>query len=101
MKIRILDEASIELDEAFHYYEYEQENLGYRFIDRFKYTLSLIKVYPNGWQQLSNKVRRCLIKSFPYGIIYQVREEEIIIVAVASLHRKPNYWTKRLKNSQS
>ena len=35
MKINILDEASAELDDAFQYYEYEQENLGYRFISKF------------------------------------------------------------------
>ena len=48
MKIIILDEASVELDDAFQYYEYEQKNLGYRFISKFKDTLELIKLYPNG-----------------------------------------------------
>ena len=97
MKINILDEASAELDDAFQYYEYEQENLGYRFISKFTDTLELIKFYPNGWHSHSKRVRRCLVKGFPYGIIYQVREEEIIIVAVANLHRKPNYWVERIK----
>jgi hypothetical protein len=49
MKINILDEASAELDDAFQYYEYEQENLGYRFISKFTDALELIKFYPNGW----------------------------------------------------
>ena len=97
MKINILDEASAELDDAFQYYEYEQENLRYRFISKFTDVLELIKFYPNGWHPLSKRVRRCLVKGFPYGIIYQVREEEIIIVAVANLHRKPNYWVERIK----
>ena len=97
MKINILDEASAELDDAFQYYEYEQENLGYRFISKFTDALELIKFYTNGWHPLSKRVRRCLVKGFPYGIIYQVREEEIIIVAVANLHRKPNYWVERIK----
>ena len=97
MKINILDEASAELDDTFQYYEYEQENLGYRFISKFTDALELIKFYPNGWHPLSKRVRRCLVKGFPYGIIYQVREEEIIIVAVANLHRKPNYWVERIK----
>jgi len=39
-----------------------------------------------------------MIKSFPYGIIYQAKEEEIVIVAVANLHRKPNYWIDRVEN---
>lgn len=97
MKVRILDEASAELDDAFNYYQYEQENLGYRFIKKFTDALELIKFYPYGWHPLSEKTRRCLIKSFPYGIIYQVREEEILIVAVANLHRRPNYWANRIK----
>ena len=42
MKINILDEASAELDDAFQYYEYEQENLGYRFISKFTDALELI-----------------------------------------------------------
>jgi plasmid stabilization system protein ParE len=91
MKLRILDEASEELDDAFNYYQYEQESLGYRFISNFADTLELIKFYPNGWHPLSKKTRRCLIKSFPYGVIYQTREEEIIIIAIANLHQKPNY----------
>lgn len=57
MKIKILPKASAELDDTFNYYEHEQENLGYRFIDSFKDTLKLIKLYPNAWQQLSKKTR--------------------------------------------
>ncbi|MDX9796222.1 MAG: type II toxin-antitoxin system RelE/ParE family toxin [Arcobacteraceae bacterium] len=96
MNIKILDEAAMELDDAFNYYQYEQENLGYRFINKFTDAIELIKFYPNGWHQLSKKLRRCLIKNFPYGIIYQIKENEIIIVAVANLHRKPNYWVNRI-----
>ncbi len=70
MKVSILDEASKELDDAFNYYQYQQENLGYRFISKFSDTLELIKSYPNSWHPLSKKVRRCLIRNFPYGIIF-------------------------------
>ena len=67
MKIRILNEASAELDDAFNYYQYEQENLGYRFISKFTDALELIRLYPNGWHPLSKKTRRCLIKTpFPH-----------------------------------
>lgn len=97
MNIRILDEATDELDDAFSYYEYTQENLGHSFISSFRESVALIKFYPNGWHPLSDKTRRCLVKKFPYGIIYQVREDEILIVAVANLHRKPNYWVDRVE----
>jgi len=96
MNVKIIDDASHELNDVFIYYEYQQKDLGHRFIESFTQTVELIKFYPNGWHPLSKKVKRCLIKDFPYGIIYQVREETIIVVAVANLHRKPNYWTDRI-----
>ena len=43
------------------------------------------------------ELRRCLVKDFPYGIVYQIREYEVFIITVANLHRKPNYWIERLK----
>ena len=97
MKIVILDEASIELDDAYEFYEYEQSGLGSKFVDSFTRTLELIKFYPKGWHPLSRKVKRCLIRGFPYGIIYQIKDNSIIILSVANLHRKPNYWIDRLK----
>lgn len=97
MTIKIIDEASLELDDAFIYYEYQQKNLGHSFLASFNNSIELIKIYPNGWHPISKRTRRCLIKNFPYGIIYQVRKDEILIIAVANLHRKPNYWATRVE----
>lgn len=33
---------------------------------------------------------------FPYVLHYLLREEEIIVYAVAHTHRKPEYWIKRI-----
>jgi hypothetical protein len=33
---------------------------------------------------------------FPYGIIYELSEDEIVIIAVAPLHREPEYWRSRV-----
>ena len=40
-------------------------------------------------------VRRRLLKAFPYAMIYEVRDTEILVVAVAHNRRKPGYWRKR------
>jgi len=42
-------------------------------------------------------LRRRLIRRFPFGILYRIEPEEIVIVAVAHLLRKPGYWRKRIK----
>ena len=34
---------------------------------------------------------------FPYGVIYQIIEDEVIIIAIMQLNREPDYWKKRIK----
>ena len=95
LPIKFLDLAQNELDDAFEYYESRQEKLGYKFIKEIIYSLELIKAYPNAWTKNSKQTRRCLVKTFPYGIIYQKTDDSILIVAIVNLHKKPNYWVER------
>jgi hypothetical protein len=101
MKIKFLEIAQIELDESFEYYEFQQKNLGYRFIQEIKESISRIEFYPLGWQQITKNTRRCLVKNFPYGVIYQIRDNCILIIAIANLHRKPNYWHTRIDKKRN
>jgi hypothetical protein len=34
---------------------------------------------------------------FPYGLIYALDDGDILVLAVAHLHRRPDYWRDRLK----
>jgi len=36
------------------------------------------------------------LKRFPYGVIYAVKGDHILVIALAHLHRKPAYWSARL-----
>ncbi|NOS88639.1 MAG: type II toxin-antitoxin system RelE/ParE family toxin [Methylococcaceae bacterium] len=96
MKIEFLEAAQAELDEAFNWYEAQQLNLGFEFLTEFDNAIRRIVAYPKSYALLGSDIRRCLIKRFPYGVWYGIDAETIVIVAVAHLHRKPNYWTKRL-----
>ncbi len=96
-EIIFLEVAEDELDDAYEYYEYQQKSLGERFVNEVYASIELIKFYPFAWQKISTNSRRCLVKSFPYGVIYQIRDEQILIVAIANLNRKPNYWINRKK----
>jgi len=35
-------------------------------------------------------------KRFPYGVIYQIAEGWIIIIAIMQMNRKPDYWKERI-----
>ncbi|MCH8476228.1 MAG: type II toxin-antitoxin system RelE/ParE family toxin [Opitutales bacterium] len=96
MKVRFLSIAEIELDEAIAYYEGKESGLGLRFFSEIKNAVERIVAYPKAWSPLSLNTRRCRTKIFPYGIIYQSRESEIVIVAISSLHRDPGHWKDRL-----
>jgi len=96
MEIQFLEVAQSELDEAISYYNFESPGLGEEFLIEIVKTLDRIKQFPHAWQPFSLDTRRCLTRRFPYGVIYQILEDKIQIVAVANLHRNPAYWQDRI-----
>jgi toxin ParE2 len=96
MEIRLLEIAETELDEAVIFYNSEQPGLGANFIVEFVNSLDRIKAYPKAWNPFTQNTRRCQLRRFPYGIVYQIFETEILVVAISHLHREPGYWQERL-----
>ena len=93
MKIIFLEIAQIELDDAVLYYNYEVPGLGDAFLNEVLNALDRIGGFPEAWHPCSKRTRRCQTRRFPYGIIYQIRQEEILIVAVANLHLSLMHWS--------
>ena len=96
MKINFLEIAQIELDDAVEYYNHEVAGLGDAFLNEVLSALDRIGEFPEAWHTCSERTRRCQTRRFPYGIIYQIRNQDFLIVAIANLHRKPDYWKDRI-----
>jgi hypothetical protein len=96
VEIRLLKPAQAELDDEIIYYEEQVSGLGIEFLDEILKTFKRIKLNPKAWTLFSKRTRRCLVHRFPYGVIYQIRENEILIIAIANLHKKPDYWRDRI-----
>ncbi len=96
MRISFLEIAQIELDETINYYNYELSGLGETFLTEVLKTLDRIGEFPEAWHPISKRTKRCQTRRFPYGIIYQIRDEGILVIAIANLHRKPDFWKDRL-----
>ncbi len=96
MKVRFLNHAQSEIDDAFAWYETQSVGLGIQFLDDFDRAVRRISAYPLASSEIDDGLRRCLLSRFPYGIIYGIDSETIIVVAVAHLHREPRYWIDRL-----
>lgn len=87
--------AETELNEAIDYYNECQFDLGKEFNKEVYSTIQTISAFPKAWSLLSKNTRRCLLYRFPYGIIYQILKDEILIIAVMQLNKKHNYWKNR------
>ena len=95
MTIKFLELAQNELDDAFEAYEYQKKNQGHVFVQEVKDSLTLIKTYPNTWSKSSPQTQRCLLKSFPYGVLYQKTESTIYVIALINLRKKPIHWVSK------
>ncbi len=96
MNVRFLEAARNDLRDAIRFYEGQRPGLGREFRDEILAAIDRITKLPEAWRSLSQNTRRCRTHRFPYGVIYQTRGHEILIVAIAHLHREPGYWTDRL-----
>jgi plasmid stabilization system protein ParE len=95
MKFEFHPAAEEELNQAVDYYNDCQPMLGWDFAQEVYSTIQNILAYPEAWTPLSKNTRRCLVNRFPFGVIYQIRENEILIIAVMHLNRIPGYWQSR------
>ena len=100
MKVRFLQIAKAELDDAAEYYNRERPGLGYEFVWEVFFAIDRIRQFPEAWQRFHEDARRCLVRRFPYGIVYTQEKECLLILAVAHLHRQPDYWIDRLSEER-
>jgi len=96
VKARFVSTAELELKEAVEFYESARAGLGGEFLAEVGETTRLIESFPLAWMSLSPRTRRCRTHRFPFGLFYQVRENEILIVSVMDLRRDPKTWEKFL-----
>ena len=95
MKVSYHPKAADEYDEAIDYYEDCQTGLGKQLTQEIDASVKLILAFPIAWTLLEGEVRRILIRRFPFGLLYILRNDEIYILAVMNLNRNPNYWKTR------
>ena len=48
------------------------------------------------WPDVSDEVRRCVLRRFPFVVIYTIDSKGILILALAHTSRDPTYWMRRL-----
>lgn len=89
-------EALEEYEEAALWYAERDSDLAQRFIEAVEEAIGRILEAPMRWRVINEDIRRCLTRAFPYGILYTIEPDFVLIVAVMHCSREPGYWKRRL-----
>ena len=95
MTIHHLLEAELEILDAVTFYHERAGNIAAAFYQQFRKSRDEITAFPEFWKPIGGGYRRKLLERFPYGIIYRVDGDKILIVALAHTSRHPEYWRNR------
>jgi plasmid stabilization system protein ParE len=84
------EDVSEEIANVYEWYEKKQPNLGEHFLDCMDKALALIQKNPKYFSFIHNSKRRIVVKGFPYKIIYEIFESEIMIYGLKHF-KQDNY----------
>lgn len=100
MKARLLPPARAEAKAAAHWYESEQQGLGDDFVEALDAALEIIENDPYRFARLetirtTREIHRIPLARFPFYVIYEIKANEVVVLAVAHAKRGPGYWLNR------
>jgi len=96
MKIQISESAYKDIDDAFTFYESQDEGLGSYFQNSIFSDIDSLKFYA-GIHSLHFNRFRLLSKRFPYAIYYKINNDIITVTAILDCRRNPAWIKNKLK----
>lgn len=100
MTLQIHRLAVTEIDHEVDYYEARQAGLGSELEDEIDAVFALILRFPKAAPQWRNRPDRriAVLDRFPFTIPYQIKADDIVVLALAHTSRRPGYWSRRHVN---
>src|SRR6185437_2309058 len=96
MSLRYHEAAEEELLNEIGYLELQAQGLGRRFFAEIRRAEDRILQFPQSAQEIRPGIRKTILRTFQYSLIYSIEPEEIVVLAVAHHRRSPDYWAGRL-----
>jgi toxin ParE1/3/4 len=94
-ELRVHPEARREFNDAIDYYERESPGLGLLFTNEVDTGFARIREYPDAAQEVAKRARGLMLAKFPYSLIYEIRDDCLVVLAVAHHRKRPYYWRVR------
>ncbi len=100
MNLRILVEAEEDVRASVEWYDERRHGLAVAFFEAVSRAFRAIEANPQRYPKVSGSglvsdIRSYSLAKFPFGVIYEIRADEVIVLAVAHHKRRPDYWNRR------
>jgi len=94
--LRVHEEARAEIDSVFSWYFERSEKSAETFLTSLARNLIQIAFRPKSFEFQSKRTRRCVMRKFPYPVLFKEYSEFILVVAVAHAKRHPGHCKNRV-----
>ena len=93
--LRIRSEAREEIDAAFDWYFERSPKAADAFLAEIATSFAQIVSHPQLYPPFTKNTRRRVLERFPYSVIFQEKDDIILVIAIAHAKRRFGYWRQR------
>jgi len=89
--------TAADVNEAILHYNKRRSTLGDQFRSEIYAAVERVLANPYQYPVVEQEVRRCLVRRFPYSVLFRVIDDEIVRVLVIRHHRRrPQFGLRRI-----
>lgn len=96
MRVKVLDEATVDLADGFRFYERQADGLGDYFLDSLWSDIQSLRI-SGGIHAIHCGYHRLISKRFPYAVYYRIEDGVALVRAVLDCRRDPNWISEKLE----
>lgn len=97
--IIVKEEAHQDSIDAYNYYEEKSIGLGERFLESLQKRYNDLSLHPTHYsfinEDASLKFRDVLLDKFPYVIVFEIAEKDVIVYAIHNTYKIPQKKIRR------
>lgn len=97
MRVKILQGASQDLIDGYHFYERQCEGVGRYFLSSLFADIDSLVLNAQIYRVVFDDFRYLVAKRFPFAIYYRIEGDTAVVYAVLDSRRDPDSISKRLK----
>lgn len=95
MRVHYDDAAREEGFEAAAWYGSQQQGLQTRFLEKWKDAENRMLAITQLHRCFEGELRKCRFEVFPYALVFRIQGDELQVLAVMHMSRRPGYWKDR------